>query len=68
MLASVFKNVKGWKRKSVSFSIVPIFKREGLWEEVKADRSDKVNFTGSLLASLQLFPVGSQLKPRANLF
>lgn len=50
------------------FFYFSVFKREGLWEEVKADGLDKVNFIGSLLASLQLFPVGNQLKPRANWF
>lgn len=67
-LPTVFKNVTGWKTRSVSFPVIPVFKREDLWEEAEADHSDNGNFIGSLPASLQLFTVRSQLKTRGNWF
>lgn len=53
--------------RSVSFAIVPIFKREDFWEEAKIT-SLKMNFIGPLLATSQLFVVKSQLKPKVNSF
>lgn len=65
-LLAIFKSVKGWKKRPVSFSIIPVFQRENLWEEANIYHLDRVNFIGSLFASLQLFTVRSQLAPRVN--
>ena len=65
-LLAIFKNVKGRKKRPVSFSIIPVFQRENLWEEANIHHLDRVNFIASLFASLQLFTVRSQLKPTVN--